>query len=90
VPFPNVEGDVGKLRPVLLLCRVPGSHDDYVACMISSRVHQAVPGLDVVFLPDEPDFAATGLKVASLARLGRLATLSATSFRARLGRVSLD
>ena len=88
VPFPTVEGGAGKLRPVLLLCAVPGAYDDFVVCMISSRAYQAVPDVDVVVESNAPDFATTGLKVTSVIRVGRLATLSGDVFRATLGMVT--
>jgi len=87
VPFPTVEATIGKLRPVLLVSAVPGGYDDFVVCMISSRVHQAIPNVDVLVKATDKGFADAGLKVASVIRVGRLATLSSTVFQARLGAV---
>jgi mRNA interferase MazF len=87
VPFPTVEATIGKLRPVLLVSAVPGDHDDFVVCMISSRVYQAVPAVDVLVSTSDKGFAETGLKVSSVIRVGRLATLSKSAFEARLGAV---
>ncbi|MCC6159029.1 MAG: type II toxin-antitoxin system PemK/MazF family toxin [Deltaproteobacteria bacterium] len=88
VPFPTAEAKEGKHRPVLILACVPSPFHDYVACMISSRIHQAIDKFDLVVRPEDAGFAETGLKVASLVRLGRLATLNESIFAGVLGRVS--
>ncbi len=90
VPFPTAEAKAGKHRPILILARVPGPFRDYVACMISSRIHQRIDGFDILIHPDDDGFPQTGLKVASLVRLGRLATLNESVFVGSLGHVSAD
>ena len=42
--FPQANLAVGKLRPVLVLARVPGRHDDWLVCILSSQMHQAIEG----------------------------------------------
>lgn len=44
--------------------------------MISSQIHQEVPGLDVVLQPSDPDFGRTGLKKPSVIRVTRLAVVA--------------
>lgn len=34
--FPQTDLEEEKLRPALLLGKLPGSHDDWLLCMISS------------------------------------------------------
>jgi len=46
VRFPFSDQTGAKLRPVLLVCRAPGRHDDWLVCMISSRLVHAVPEFD--------------------------------------------
>ncbi len=48
VPFPQVDLTAGKPRPVLLLARVPGPYEDWLVCMFSTKLHQAVQGFDEV------------------------------------------
>jgi mRNA interferase MazF len=86
--FPQADLVEGKLRPVLLLARVPGRHGDWLACMLSSQLHHATLGFDEVVLPTDEDFDDTGLKVASLVRLGRLAVVSPDALEGVLGAVS--
>lgn len=44
--FPHADLQEGKLRPAILLGRLPGEHDDWLVCMISSQLrHSASPAL---------------------------------------------
>ena len=40
--FPKTDQAAGKLRPALVLQSLPGSHDDWLICMISSQLRQQV------------------------------------------------
>ena len=83
--FPFADQAGAKLRPVLLLRPVPGLHADWLVAMISSRLFHAVPGFDLVLTAADADFEATGLRVASVIRLGRLAVVGDSLLRGRLG-----
>jgi len=67
-----------KDRPVLFLRRMP-RFQDLLVCGLSSQLHQAAPQFDEVILASDPDFRASGLKVASVVRLGYLAVLAQNS-----------
>ena len=71
--FPQTDMSKGKLRPALVIRKVPGPHDDWLICMISSQLTQHIPGLDEIINPDDPDFNDSGLKESSLFRASRLA-----------------
>jgi mRNA interferase MazF len=86
--FPPVDLAAGKLRPALVIRRVPGNHDDWLICMISSQVHQAVSGFDVLMSENDPDFSASGLKVPSVLRLGRLAVVEKEILVGAIGHIS--
>jgi mRNA interferase MazF len=36
--FPQTNQTAGKLRPALIIRKVPGPHDDWLICMISSQL----------------------------------------------------
>jgi mRNA interferase MazF len=74
-PFPHTDLSGAKLRPVLMLRRASERFDDWLVCMVSSRIEQAEAGLDEILLPADSDFAASGLKAPSVLRLSRLAVL---------------
>lgn len=73
--FPQADLEEGKLRPALLLGKLPGAYDDWLICMISSQLRHAVPGFDETIRDNDPDFADSGLKVASVIRIGRLSVV---------------
>ena len=83
--FPQTDQVGGKLRPALVLAGVPGSHNDWLVCMISSQLRQELPGIDEVMRGTDPDFQETGLKLTSLIRITRLAVVNGDLFRGALG-----
>lgn len=87
VPFPQVNLTPGKPRPVLLLARVPGPYEDWLVCMFSTKLHQAVPGFDEVIGADASDFEQSGLKVSSVVRVARLAVVSEDMLVGRIGEI---
>lgn len=68
--FPQTDLTTGKLRPALLVGRVPGPNDDWLACMISSQLRHYIEGFDEIIQDDDPDFIQSGLKVASVTGRG--------------------
>jgi mRNA interferase MazF len=85
--FPFTDGRGAKLRPVLVLARVPGPHDDLLVLFISSQVRLAVPGVGVVLASHHPAFARSGLKLPSVLRIGKLATISSDVIVGPLGQL---
>ncbi len=86
--FPQTDLILGSLRPSLLIAPIPSSYDDWLVCMISSQIHQAIPSFDEIILKTDPDFAQTRLKSESVIRLSRLAVVSETIFVGKLGEIS--
>jgi mRNA interferase MazF len=72
-PLPQADG-WAKNRPCVALRRMPG-FGDWLVCGISTQLRQEVPGFDESVRPGDADFPASGLKAASLIRLGFLAVL---------------
>jgi mRNA interferase MazF len=62
--------------------------DDWLVSMISSQLQQSDFFLDEVLQPGEADFAQSGLKVASVLRLSRLAVLDGALFAGCLGSIN--
>ena len=46
--FPQTDLEEGKLRPALLLGRLPGEYDDWLICMISSQTRQFMTEFDEI------------------------------------------
>ena len=86
--FPQTDLEVGKLRPALLLGKLPGNYDDWLICMISSQTHQFLEGFDEIVKESDADFGESGLKVTSVIRVGRLAVVSGEILLGAIGQVS--
>jgi mRNA interferase MazF len=86
--FPQADLEEGKLRPALLLGRLPGEYDDWLICMISSQIRRHVPEFDEIIRQDDPDFAESGLKVSSLLRIGRLAVVEGEILLGAIGQIA--
>jgi mRNA interferase MazF len=85
-PLPQADGQI-KHRPVVLLRRLP-PFGDFLVCGISTQLHQRVVGFDEEIATSDPEFAASGLKAASLIRLGFLAVLPDSAFIGKIGSLS--
>jgi mRNA interferase MazF len=66
--FPQTDLAQGKSRPALLLGRLPGKHDNWLLCMISTQIRQAVPHFDEMIQAGDEDFSPSGLKTISVIR----------------------
>ena len=78
-----------KARPVVVLSVMP-PFADCLVCALSSKLHHECPGFDEVIAIEDDDFTTSGLRVASLIRLGMVATLPASAILGRLGQISED
>jgi mRNA interferase MazF len=88
--FPQTDLEEGKLRPALLLGKLPGEYDDWLICMISSQTRQHIAGFDEIMQENDDDFGESGLKVTSVIRVGRLAVVSGEILIGAIGQVSSE
>lgn len=88
VPFPYTNLEKSKIRPALVLKKLPGDYEDYLLCMISSQVNRAIVGFDEVLYFKSEDFKPSGLKAESVFCLSRLATVEAGQILGSLGKLS--
>jgi len=72
IPFPYTNLTATKLRPALVLFE---GERDVVVVFISSRVPQKPALTDVVIEESHSEFALTGLKMSSVIRLDKIATI---------------
>ena len=86
--FPQADQVDGKLRPVLLLGKLPGNFDDWLICMISSQVRHQVQGFDEIIQEKDADFPKSGLKAKSLIRIGRLAVIEGNRLLGAIGQIA--
>jgi PemK-like, MazF-like toxin of type II toxin-antitoxin system len=88
--FPQTDLEEGKLRPALLLGKLPGEYDDWLICMISSQTHQHIAGFDEIVKDSDKDFEQSGLKVTRVIRAGRLAVVSGEILLGAIGDISQE
>lgn len=88
--FPQTSLEEGKLRPALLLARLPGEYDDWLICMISSQLRHYVADFDELVQTSDADFAESGLKVPSVIRVGRLAVATGELLLGAIGQISSE
>ena len=87
-PLPQADGQT-KARPVVLLRQMPG-FGDWLVCGVSTQLQQEVSGFDEIITAQDLDFRQSGLKAASLVRLGFLAVLPANRLLGVLGTISVE
>ena len=87
--FPQTNLAQGKLRPALIVKKLPGPFDDWLICMISLQTHHLVKGFDDVITKTDVDFPKSGLKNTSLIRVGRLAIVDGNELLGTIGEIDL-
>ena len=88
VAFPNTDYSSPKLRPALLLKQLPGSHEDWLLCLISTKLHQEIKDFDEIISESDFEFKDSGLKEKSLIRISRLAIVNSNLLLGAIGKVS--
>jgi len=88
--FPQTDLGEGKLRPALLLGKLPGEYDDWLICMISSQIRHQVLGFDEVIQEADADFVESGLKMPSVIRVGRLAVVEGELLLGAIGQIAQE
>jgi mRNA interferase MazF len=83
IPFPFTDLTATKLRPALILYE---GEQDVVAAFISSRTEKP-KATDIIINEKHPEFKQTGLKLASVIKLDKVATISKTLIVGEIGEV---
>ncbi|MEK6726523.1 MAG: type II toxin-antitoxin system PemK/MazF family toxin [Deltaproteobacteria bacterium] len=86
--FPQTNQAAGKLRPALVLRKIPGPYDDWLICMVSSQLSQELPEFDIVLYEKHSDFEQSGLKTSSVIRISRLAVVNKDILLGSIGNIS--
>lgn len=89
-PFPHTDLARGKLRPCLLLGKLPGDYDDWLICMLSTQLRHYVSGFDEIIQPADADYETSGLKSASVVRVGRLAVVDEALLLGATGKIGSE
>ena len=81
LPFPFSDLSQAKLRPAVVMA--DAGRNDWILCQVTSRAY----GDDRAIAITDQDFETGGLRVASVARPGKLFTAHATLLTAEVGRL---
>ena len=88
--FPQTDHAGVKVRPALVVRALPGDYEDWLICMISSRIGQAIPEFDEIVFNDDPEFPVSGLRTSSVIRVGRLAVAASSVLAGTIGEISSE
>lgn len=83
--LPQSDGSI-KLRPVLLLKKLPG-YNDFLVCGISTQMHQFIKGFDELLETNDKNFLQTGLRLSSIIRLSFLAVIPSNRMPGSIGKI---
>lgn len=82
VPFPFTDLTAAKLRPALVVYE---GKKDAVVAFISSRIPSEISEVDILIKEDHPGFKRAGLKVDSVVKLDKIATVFKDLIMGELG-----
>jgi mRNA interferase MazF len=89
VTFPFTDLSQTKLRPAVVLW-VDSAGNDLTLCFISSQNITSCSPEEFAINPSDPEFAGTGLKVASKIRLARIVTLERNLVTRCIGKLGIN
>lgn len=84
--FPYTDLSLQKRRPALVL-NENTDQGDVILAFISSQIPASLPPSSLLLERSEPEFQQTGLKVASVIRLDKIATIERHLITRRLGKL---
>jgi mRNA interferase MazF len=84
VPFPFTDLTAAKLRPVLVIYE---GEKDVVMAFISSKIPSELSEVDILITKDHTSFRKAGLKVDSVIKLDKIATVLKDLIVGELGEV---
>ena len=85
IHFPFTDLTRSKLRPALVIHE---SADDVIVAFISSKIQSSLLASDLHISPDHPAFGSTGLKVPSIIKFDKVATVSKDLIEGEIGEIS--
>ena len=90
VPFPFTDLSSTKLRPALVISKnkIHSMFDDYTLIFISSVLPPNKESCEYILDIKHEDFKETGLKVSSVFKGNKIATLHRALLKRRLGKLS--
>lgn len=86
ISFPFTIPASSKLRPAVVLAVTDDRFRDLVVCAISSVLPDSPTKREVILVTSDPDFSQMGLRVSSVVKVDRIATLRQSDVVTTIGR----
>lgn len=77
------------MRPSILIAPLPSTYNDWLICMLSSKIASVSRIFDIIS-PDDPDFGSSGLKTETVIRWTRLAVVNESVISGTIGEISIE
>ena len=90
VPFPFTDLTSTKLRPALIISKTDKDAEDLIVCFITSRINDRPSSAEFLFKTYHKDFLQSGLKVDSVIRFNKIATLNKKLVLGELGAIPTE
>ena len=90
INFPFTIPHQSKVRPALVITETKDKYRDVVVCAISSVLPPKLSKREMVIKSDHPDFKQTGLRVDSVVKIDRIATLRKVDIITKIGIYPID
>ena len=84
VPFPFTDLSGDKVRPALIISNIEKG-DDVTVCFISSIIPNKILGHEILIKKEGEGFKSTNLKVSSIIKVTKIATLEKKVVLGKLG-----
>lgn len=88
IPFPFTDLSASKVRPAVIACSFSQGEDVIVAFI--SSLKNRIQKTDIVLSSQDKDFFKTGLKVDSVIKIGKLATLDKKIILGEIGEINAN
>ena len=87
-PFPFTDLSQNKVRPALVLGTQEGG-DDVTVCFISSVLEKKIQKFDILINEKDKSFKTTGLKLKSVIKTTKIATLDKVVILGKIGELDI-
>ena len=86
--FPQTDQTIGRLRPALVIQKLPDIYDDWLICMISKQLTQQIENFDEIINQEDDDYRSSGLHSPSVIRISRLAVVDKNILTGAVGDIN--
>ncbi|MCI0695607.1 type II toxin-antitoxin system PemK/MazF family toxin [candidate division KSB1 bacterium] len=85
IDFPFTVPTQSKVRPAVVITETHDKYNNLVVCAISSVLPSTITNREILISKNDPAFPSTGLRVDSVVKIDRIATLRQSDVITKLG-----